>query len=57
MKQTLPTALVASTGVIGIVILDLYALSQGVDGTLFAGAVATIAAIIGGFCGFTIGKK
>ena len=36
--------------------LDLYALSQGVNGTLFSVSVATIAALAGGFAGFRIKK-
>lgn len=40
-----------------ITILDLYALSRGVNGTLFSVSVATIAALGAGFAGFGIGKR
>jgi hypothetical protein len=37
--------------------MDIYALSQGVNGTLFSVSVATIAALGAGFAGFRIGKR
>ena len=40
-----------------ITVLDLYALSQGVNGTLFSASIATIAALGGGFAGFRIGRR
>ena len=40
-----------------IAVLDLYALSQGVNGTLFSVSVATIAALGAGFAGFRVGKR
>lgn len=40
-----------------IVALDLYALSQGVNGTLFSLSVATLAALGAGFAGFRIGRR
>ena len=40
-----------------IAALDIYALSQGVNGTLFSASIATIAALGAGFAGFRIGKR
>ena len=40
-----------------IAALDLYALSQGVNGTLFSASIATIAALGAGFAGFRVGKR
>ena len=40
-----------------ITVLDLYALSQGVNGTLFSATLATLAALGAGFAGFRIGKR
>ena len=40
-----------------ITVLDLYALSQGVNGTLFSASIAAIAALAAGFAGFGIGKR
>lgn len=40
-----------------IAALQLYALSQGVNGTLFSVSVATIAALAAGFAGFRVGKR
>ncbi len=40
-----------------ITALDLYALSQGVNGTLFSATIATLAALGAGFAGFRIGKR
>ncbi len=37
--------------------LDLYALSQGVNGTLFSASIASIAALGAGFAGFKVGKR
>ena len=37
--------------------LDLYALSQGVNGTLFSASIAAIAGLAAGFAGFRIGKR
>jgi hypothetical protein len=39
-----------------IAALDLYALSQGINGTLFSVSVASIAALGAGFAGFKIKK-
>jgi hypothetical protein len=36
--------------------LDLYALSQGINGTLYSVSVASIAALAAGFAGFKIKK-
>jgi len=56
MKQTWLSAVVVIVAIISITALDLYALHRGVDGTLFAAALATIGALVGGFCGFTLRK-
>jgi len=40
-----------------ITILDLYALSRGVNGTLFSASIATIAALAASFAGFKVGRK
>ncbi len=37
-----------------ITILDLYALSQGINGTLFAATIASLAALGAGFAGFKL---
>ena len=37
-----------------IAILDLYALSQGINGTLYMASIATIAALVSGFAGFKL---
>lgn len=40
-----------------ITVMQLYALSQGVNGTLFSVTVASLAALGAGFAGFRIGKR
>jgi len=40
-----------------IAMLDLYALSQGVNGTLFSASIATIAALAASFAGFRVGRR
>ena len=57
MKQTVPALLVVIVGIVGAVVLDLYALSQGVNGTMYAATLAFIGALVGGFCGFTFRGK
>jgi len=57
MKQTVPAIIVVIVGIVGAVVLDLYALSQGVNGTLFSATLAFIGMLVGGFCGFTIKGK
>ena len=44
-------------GIVAIVILDLYALHQGVDGIALGTSVALIASIIAGLGGFRILKR
>ena len=56
MKQTTPAIIVVIVGIVGAVVLDLYALSQGVNGTLFSATLAFIGMLVGGFCGFAIKK-
>ena len=56
MKQTWPATLVVIVAIVSITTLDLYALHRGIDGTLFAAALAAIGALVGGFCGFTLKK-
>jgi len=40
-----------------ITVMQIYALSQGLNGTLFSVSVATLAALGAGFAGFRIGRK
>lgn len=40
-----------------ITVMQLYALSQGVNGTLFSVSVATVAALGAGFAGIRIGRR
>ena len=40
-----------------ITALDLYALSQGINGTLLIGTVGALAALGAGFAGFRVGRK
>ena len=40
-----------------ITVMQIYALSQGIDGTLFSVSVATVAALGAGFAGFRVGRK
>jgi cytochrome c-type biogenesis protein CcmE len=53
MKR-LPALIVVMWAAALIAALQLYALSQGVDGTLFSVSVAAIAALAAGFAGFKI---
>jgi len=46
---------VAVVGIAGIVIIESVALCQGVNGVMLSAAIGTIAAIVGGIGGFTIG--
>jgi len=40
-----------------ITVMQIYALSQGLNGTLFSVSIATLAALGAGFAGFRIGRK
>ena len=40
-----------------ITVLELYALSQGVDGMLFSLSIGAIMTVVAGFAGFRIGKR
>jgi len=51
------TVIVASVGILTIGGLESLALSKGIDGTVLAGVIAVIGAIIGGTLGFKIGKS
>lgn len=60
MKQRLTgwqLVTIACVGITGIISLEIYALSQEIDGVLLAGAVAAITAIVAGLGGFKIGHK
>ena len=54
MARLLCTTLVLVTGVAAITTMQLYALSQGVDGTLFSLTLVVIGGLVAGFCGFSI---
>ncbi len=45
---------VALAGIASLTTLQFYALSKGINGTMFIMTAATIAAIVAGFCGFKI---
>ena len=60
MKQKLTDwqlVVVAGVGILGIVAIELYALSQGINGVLLGGTISVIALIIGGLGGFKIGRR
>lgn len=44
-------------GIVAITTLGLTALAVGIDGVAYGGAVAAIAAIIGGVCGWSTGRE
>mgnify|MGYP001588519658 CR=1 FL=1 len=44
-------------GIVAILILDLYALHQGVDGIIMGTSIALIAGIVAGLGGFRILKR
>lgn len=44
---------VKEIAIIGLIAIELYALNQGIDGTLLAG----ICSLIAGIAGFYVGKK
>ena len=56
MKR-LPALIAIVTSAVLITVMQVYALSQGIDGTLFSVSVATVAALGAGFAGFRIGKR
>lgn len=50
----IPAAVVVVVGVIGITVLELYALHKGIDGAMLSLSFAGIAALVAGFCGFKL---
>ena len=56
MKK-LPALLLLAWVAFLITVLDLYALSQGIDGTLQIATVGSLAALAAGFAGFRVGRK
>ena len=44
--------LVVIVGIVSVMVLDLYALSQGQNGTMFGATLGAIGLMVGGFCGF-----
>ncbi len=56
MKR-LPALLMLAWVALLIAVMQIYALSQDVNGTLFSVSVATLAALGAGFAGFRIGRK
>ena len=54
--RKLPALIMLMWAAFLIAALDLYALSQGINGTLFSVSVASIAALGAGFAGFKIKK-
>ncbi len=56
MKR-LPALIMLMFAAACITVMQLYALSQGINGTLFSVSVATVAALGAGFAGFGIGKR
>lgn len=56
MKR-LPALIMLMFAATCITVLQLYALSQGVNGTLYSVSVGSIAALAAGFAGFRLGKR
>lgn len=52
MKDKVPVACVLGVAIAAIVILEIYALHQGVNGVLFSLCVGAIVALASGFAGF-----
>ncbi|KKL70960.1 hypothetical protein LCGC14_2099680 [marine sediment metagenome] len=57
MKDKVPVAAVLIVAILGLVAIQLGALSQGIDGTLMMFTVTTIGALAAGFAGFRIGGR
>ena len=57
MKKKLPALIMLMWAATLIAVLDVYALSQGVNGTLFSASIATIAALAASFAGFKVGRR
>ncbi len=57
MKNKLPALVMLMWAAFLIAALDLYALSQGITGTLFSASIATIAALAASFAGFKVGRR
>ena len=56
MKR-LPALIMLMWAAFLITVLDLYALSQGIDGTLLIATVGALSALAAGFAGFRIGRR
>jgi len=56
MKR-LPALIAIAWVALLITVMQVYALSQGIDGTLFSVSVATVAALGAGFAGFRVGRR
>ncbi len=53
----LPVLALLAWAALLITVMQLYALSQDVNGTLFSVSVATVAALAAGAAGFRVGRK
>lgn len=54
MAKLLCTTVVLVAGITAITTMQLYALSQGVNGTLFSLSLVVIGGLVAGFCGFKL---
>ena len=54
-KPSVGIIILAMFAILCITGLELFALSQGIDGKLFAGSVALIGVIVAGIAGYKIG--
>lgn len=50
-------SIVAIIGIVGLVIIEVAALSKGIDSGLLAATVGAISAIVGGIGGFIVGRR
>lgn len=54
MNNVIASCVIALAGIASLTTMQLYALSQGINGTLFIMSAATVAAIVAGYCGFKV---
>lgn len=54
MTKLLCMTLVLVAGIASITTMQLYALSQGINGTLYSLSLMMVAVLVAGFCGFRI---
>ena len=57
VMKRLPALIMLMWAAFLITVLDLYALSQGIDGTLLIATVGALSALAAGFAGFRIGRR